>query len=84
MANLQDWFRQFGNYLTEQEVFAVIRRIDTDGDAKLSFEDFSEFFHGQVDGEAPLIMTAAMKKKLAKSGPLNAVNEFATDSRYGA
>ena len=44
VINLQDWFRQFGTYLTEQEVFAAIRRIDTDGDAKLNFDDFAEFF----------------------------------------
>ena len=49
VANLQDFFRQFGNYLVETEVFAVIRRIDTDGDAKLSFEDFADFFRTQVN-----------------------------------
>ena len=40
IANLQDFFRQFGNYLVETEIFAIIRRIDTDGDAQLSFEEF--------------------------------------------
>ena len=49
IANLQDFFRGFGNYLVEQEVFAIIRRIDTDGDAKLSFEEFADFFGVQVN-----------------------------------
>lgn len=44
MNNLQDFFRGFGNYLTEQETFAVVRRIDTDGDARLNFEEFADFF----------------------------------------
>ena len=43
-VNLQDFFRAFGNYLVEHEVFAVIRRIDTDGDARLSFDEFADFF----------------------------------------
>lgn len=55
VANLQDFFRGFGNYLVEQEVFAVVRRIDTDGDAKVSFEEFAEFFQSDVNEEAPLI-----------------------------
>lgn len=54
IANLQDFFRSFGNYLVEQEVFAVIRRVDTDGDARLSYEEFADFFRTQVNQEAPL------------------------------
>ena len=41
--NLQDFFRAFGNYMVEHEIFALIRRIDTDGDAQLSFDEFSDF-----------------------------------------
>jgi hypothetical protein len=36
-------------------VFAVIRRIDTDGDARLSFEEFADFFKTQVNENAELI-----------------------------
>lgn len=83
VANLQDWFRQFGNYLSEQEVFAIIRRIDTDGDAKLSFEEFAEFFKSSVNAEAPLIRPQAPEKLLKTKG-LRSAHEFATDSKYGA
>jgi len=41
--NLQDFFRSFGNYLVEQEVFAIVRRIDMDGDARITFEEFADF-----------------------------------------
>ena len=44
IVNLQDFFRAFGNYLVESEVFAIVRRIDTDGDARLCFEEFADFF----------------------------------------
>jgi len=53
-SNLQDFFRQFGNYLVEQEIFAIIRRIDTDGDARLCFEEFADFFCSQVSRETAL------------------------------
>jgi len=29
--------------MTERELMQVLRRIDTDGDARLSFSEFSEF-----------------------------------------
>lgn len=32
-----------GSYQSERELLSIIRRIDTDGDAKLSYEEFSEF-----------------------------------------
>ena len=44
MANLQEFFRAFGNYLVETELFAIVRRIDTDGDGRINFEEFADFF----------------------------------------
>ena len=41
--NLMDWLKRNGHYATEREVLAIIRRIDTDGDAKLSYEEFADF-----------------------------------------
>ena len=32
-----------GSYQSERELLSIIRRIDTDGDAKLSYDEFSEF-----------------------------------------
>ena len=32
-----------GHYASERELLSIIRRIDTDGDAKLAYEEFSEF-----------------------------------------
>lgn len=40
--------------MVEEESYAIVRRMDTDGDAKLSFEEFSDFFKNQVNVEAPL------------------------------
>lgn len=48
---LIDFFRQFGTYLSEEEVYAIIRRIDTDGDAKIGFNEWADFL-GQKNEEA--------------------------------
>lgn len=41
--NLGQFLKNNGYYANERELLAIIRRIDTDGDAKLSFAEFSEF-----------------------------------------
>lgn len=35
-----------GHFATERELLAIIRRIDTDGDAKLSYTEFTDFLNG--------------------------------------
>jgi EF-hand domain pair len=44
--NLLQFLKNNGHYATEREALAIIRRIDTDGDAKLSYTEFSEFIRG--------------------------------------
>jgi predicted glutamine amidotransferase len=41
--NLGQFLKNNGHYATEREILSIIRRIDTDGDAKLSYTEFSEF-----------------------------------------
>ena len=41
--NLGAFLRSCGTYPTETELLAIIRRIDTDGDAKLDYAEFAEF-----------------------------------------
>lgn len=41
--NLGVFLKNNGYYATEREILAIIRRIDTDGDAKLSYSEFSDF-----------------------------------------
>jgi Ca2+-binding EF-hand superfamily protein len=35
--------RSCSHYASERELLSIIRRIDTDGDARLSYSEFSEF-----------------------------------------
>lgn len=44
--NLSVFLKNNGYYATERELLAIIRRIDTDGDAKLSYSEFADFLRG--------------------------------------
>ena len=41
--NLSVFLKNNGHYASEKELLCIIRRIDTDGDAKLSYSEFSDF-----------------------------------------
>lgn len=43
--NLSTFFKNNGHYATQSELLAIIRRIDTDGDAKLSYTEFIEYLN---------------------------------------
>jgi len=45
--NLGAFLKNNGYYATEKELLAIIRRIDTDGDAKLSYAEFADFVRGE-------------------------------------
>lgn len=42
--NLSDFFRAHGLYLVQRELLSIIRRLDLDGAAKISFKEFQKFF----------------------------------------
>jgi Ca2+-binding EF-hand superfamily protein len=45
IENLKWFFRLNQKYLTDREALSIIRRIDTDGDAKISYNEFSDFLN---------------------------------------
>ena len=46
-VNLATFLRAHGHNASEIELLAIIRRIDTDGDACLSFGEYAEFLKSQ-------------------------------------
>ena len=45
--NLRRFLRNVGYLASKQELIAIIRRIDTDGDSKLKIDEFSEGIRSQ-------------------------------------
>ena len=41
--NMGTFLRSCGHYASETELLAIVRRIDTDGDAQLSYAEFSDY-----------------------------------------
>lgn len=41
--NLGTVLRSCGHYASETELLAIVRRMDTDGDAQLSYSEFAEY-----------------------------------------
>ena len=52
-GSLGSFLRANGHYASERELLAIIRRIDTDGDAKLSFSEWEEFLRGIIPPYEP-------------------------------
>merc|ERR1712070_1021017 len=53
---LEEFFRKNHHFMTDYEIMAIIRRIDTEGDAQITFVEFVEFMNS--DSELPLSRTA--------------------------
>jgi Ca2+-binding EF-hand superfamily protein len=45
--NLRQFFKNNGYYPTEDEVIAIVRRLDVDADCKISYAEFSEAIKAQ-------------------------------------
>ena len=54
-VQLREIYGMFGCFAAEQELCAIIRRIDTDGDGSLGFDEFTDFFVTQINEEAALL-----------------------------
>ena len=51
--NLGTFLRNVGHYASETELLAIVRRIDTDGDANLSYSEFCDFVRSQYPPSRP-------------------------------
>lgn len=49
-VNAGSFLRQQGHYASEMELLAIIRRIDTDGDAIINYSEFAEFVRRGAGG----------------------------------
>ena len=83
---LHAFYKMFGNYPSDLELTAIVRRIDTDGDGCLSSNEFTDFFASQVNEEAamlarspkPLPPSSQQKKRRIKSAARHRTDLFPT------
>jgi hypothetical protein len=43
--SLKTFYKINGKYLSDKESIAIVRRIDTDGDSKIGYSEFSDFIN---------------------------------------
>ena len=81
--NLASFLRQHYHHLTERELLATIRRIDTDGDAKISYTEFSDLMRSEYVIERPIEIprdsykpraASAAKPRRSNASPLRGAN----------
>ena len=53
-VNVGAFLRQNGHYASEMELLAIIRRIDTDGDACVTYSEFAEFVRPAIPAPRPI------------------------------
>ena len=53
-VNIGSFLRQNGHYASELELLAIVRRVDTDGDANIVYSEFAEFVRPIVPVPRPL------------------------------
>ena len=82
--NLGSFLRSTGHYATERELLQIIRRIDTDGDAKIQYAEFSDFIRSaNPPRPEPRPSTSpARSSPLKASSPLRASPARASPVRY--
>jgi hypothetical protein len=64
-VNLDSLLRYHHHYLTEKDLLCIIRRIDTDGDAKISYSEFSDFLRTEYLVERPIEISNDYKPRSA-------------------
>lgn len=52
-VNTGSFLRQNGHYASEMELLAIVRRIDTDGDAILLYSEWADFLRPAIPGPRP-------------------------------
>jgi len=90
--NLDRFLKGHGAYLSQKELLAIIRRIDTDGDARLGYSEFSDFARcefppvrmGIAEDDLKSRSFSASRRALTESSPLRSSRARAHSAYGGA
>ena len=78
-VNLGAFLRQNGHFASEMELLAIVRRIDTDGDASVDYNEFAEFVRPLVPVARPLLGPVP-PPRVVVTGPLRPGSPLRTSS----
>lgn len=78
-VNLGAFLRQNGHFASEMELLAIVRRIDTDGNATIDFTEFAEFVRPLVTIVAPLL-GPVLAPRLVVAEPIRSVYPLRSSS----
>lgn len=67
-VNVGSFLRQNGHYASELELLAIVRRIDTDGDAVILYSEWAEFVRAAYPAPRPLASTPPRPSSAARYG----------------
>ena len=65
--NMGAWLRNCGYFASETELLAIVRRMDTNGDAQLDYTEFAEFIRSTNPPSRALAEEAARNERAASA-----------------
>lgn len=68
--NIQSFLRLNGFVATDGEVIAIIRRIDSDGDNRVTLDEFIEATRPSIPVSSPIVPTSSYEESKRPSSPL--------------
>ena len=79
--NLGTFLRNVGHYASETELLAIVRRIDTDGDANLSYAEFCDFVRSQYPPSRPSYEPPARPSSASRGRNSSPLRPTGSDAR---
>ena len=76
--NLQVFLKNLGYYATSKDILAIIRRIDTDGDAKISYSEFSDALRTSYPSSRPVSAPPAKDFRSRSANKYGVRKEFSS------
>lgn len=70
-VNTGSFLRQNGHYASEMELLAIVRRMDTDGDATVNYNEFAEFVRRGSAGGAGASMARSSPARASSANRTN-------------
>lgn len=79
--NLRMFLRQCGHFATDKELLAIVRRLDTDGDAKIGYSEFQEGIRSNYPPSRPSKLELEDRERFARSQSASKAQRYSSPLR---